>query len=579
VNSLKAVECPLGEAGSTSCLTVIRSPRAGGQKEACAQIAKGCNFSFLKVSPQMNLLRRSTSFGYLLACIGTVAVAAFRLAIGDLAGDQIWLLPFLLSVMIAARYGGFGPGVLATVLGAIASVLLFVKERQLGFLGNASDKVRLGVFLFMGTLTSYLWTALLSARARAEVNALKALGKQQELELADQHKNDFLATLAHEIRNPLAAIQNGLSLLRLADLPDSLHLSTCAMERQLSVITRLTSDLFDLSSISRGKLRLKTEPIDLIGLVMSAVDTMRPALESRKHTLEIDLPEQAVIVMGDAARLTQVFVNLLANAIKYTEDGGKIRIAGALDAGNAVMRVVDDGVGIPAEHLGRLFQLGEQVETNIERSDGGLGIGLAVVRRLIEMHGGSVKAFSDGPGHGCEFVVRLPIAKTIALAGGLAGVTEQHDLSREDGNPCCQFKSGVARIVVVDDHGSIAETCAAILRDRGFEAEFATDSNAAIQVINDFNPDIVLMDINMPRMNGFELARRIKSTEQRKNVAFLAITGGDVEREASRCAEAGFAGCFGKPLKIEDVCHMAAELTKDFRPSTDPAAILKDSLS
>ena len=513
----------------------------------------------------MNRLRRSTSFGYLLACIGTAAVAAFRLAIGDLAGDQIWLLPFLLSVMIAARYGGFGPGVLATVLGAIASVLLFVNERQLGFLGNASDKVRLGVFLIIGTLTSYLWTALLSARARAEANALEALGKQRDLELADRHKNDFLATLAHEIRNPLAAIQNGLSLLQLAGLPDSLRLSTCTMERQLSVITRLTDDLFDLSSISRGKMRLKNESIDLIGVVMSAIDTMRPALESRKHTLEIDLPEQAVMVMGDAARLTQVFVNLLANAIKYTEDGGKIRIAGALDAGNAVMRVVDDGVGIPAEHLGRLFQLGEQVETNIERSDGGLGIGLAVVRRLVEMHGGSVKAFSDGPGHGCEFVVRLPVAKTIALVDGVAGVTPQHDPTRGHGDSCCRCKSGVARIVVVDDHGSIAQTCAAILRDRGFEAESAKDGNSAVQIINYFKPDIVLVDINMPQINGYELARRIRSTEQGKNLMFLAMTGGDEEKEALRCAEAGFAGCFGKPLKIDDVCRMAADLTKDLR--------------
>ena len=269
--------------------------------------------------------------------------------------------------------------------------------------------------------------------------------------------------------------------------------------------------------------------------------------------------------MGDAPRLTQVFVNLLANAIKYTEDGGKIRIAGALDAGNAVMRVVDDGVGIPAEHLGRLFQLGEQVETNIERSDGGLGIGLAVVRRLVEMHGGSVNAFSDGPGHGCEFVVRLPIAKTIALVDGMAAVTPKHKPTRGHGDSSCRCKSGVARIVVVDDHGSIAQTCAAILRDRGFQAESATDGNSAVQLINVFKPDIVLVDINMPQINGYELARRIKTTEHGKNVTFLAMTGGDEEKEALRCAAAGFVGCLAKPLKIDDVCRMAADLTKDLR--------------
>jgi CheY-like chemotaxis protein len=329
------------------------------------------------------------------------------------------------------------------------------------------------------------------------------------------------------------------------------------LQRQAFALTSLTADLFDLSTISRGKMRLTMKLIDLREEVRSAIDTIRPALESHRHTLEVELPEQPLFVTADATRLTQVVVNLLTNSIKYTDDGGHIRISASIEQPHIVVRVIDNGIGISREHLPWLFELGEQVEKNIERSEGGLGIGLAVVRRLVEMHGGSAVATSDGSGHGCEFTVRLPIAKQHAGASGAVDASCSIDecACRCDRSHSIQLSA--PRILVVDDHGSIAKTCSAILRDYGCEARFATGGKSAIQIVRDFEPDIVLIDINMPAMNGYELAQRIKETPTGKNATLIAMTGAAGEREVRRCTEVGYASCLVKPLNIDDLRRIA----------------------
>ena len=354
-------------------------------------------------------VRRCTWTGCLIAVVGTGAMGAFRAAIGDVAGYDFPLLPFILSVMLSAYYGGLLPGLLATALGATIGVFVFFPPAWSFAVHDPADWLRLVIFLAEGTVISTLCGALLTARRRADVFALDAQDKQRQLEAKDRSKNEFLATLAHELRNPMGTIRTTLAAAQ-AERGSfaGRRWSDEIINRQVSQVCRLVDDLSELSRIGRGKLRLRKERIDLRDVVDRAVESTRHMIDGRGHHLEIVRPASAAPVNGDAARLTQVVSNLLANSAKYTPEKGHIRIA--VETGKEiVIRVTDDGLGIPAENLPHIFDLGEQVEGHFDRSEGGLGIGLSVVRRLVEAHGGTVNAVSDGPGRGCEFVVRLPL--------------------------------------------------------------------------------------------------------------------------------------------------------------------------
>jgi signal transduction histidine kinase len=352
---------------------------------------------------------RSASTGWLVAIGGTAAVAAFRSAIDGIVGDHVTLLPFVLSVTLSARCGGLKPGLLATFLGVGVAVFFFIPSSESFGLEEASDRVRLVVFLFLGVLISFLSDALITARRAAELNAEEANAKRCQLEEADRRKNEFLAALAHEIRNPLGTIRNAVNVAH-AKGNDVGVLAWVAgvVDRQSAILHRFASDLSDLTRISQGKVSLNVEPLQLAKVLDLAVESVQPMLDCRGHCFEMETPDEPVWVSGDLARLVQVVTNLLANSCKYTPDAGLIRLDLASETDGAVIRVRDNGLGIPPEFLGRIFHLGEQVDGHLQRSDGGLGIGLAVVRRLVEMHGGSVEAVSEGEGRGCEFVVRLP---------------------------------------------------------------------------------------------------------------------------------------------------------------------------
>jgi signal transduction histidine kinase/DNA-binding response OmpR family regulator len=366
----------------------------------------------------------------------------------------------------------------------------------------------------------------------------------REVQEADRRKNEFLAMLAHELRNPLAPIRNGIQLLRAAGGADPrVREVREMMDRQVQHLIRLVDDLLDLSRITRGKIRLQSGPIELGEALARALETCRPLIEERRHRLEVAVAPAPLRVEGDAVRLAQVVGNLLNNAAKYTEEGGDIRLSAEREGDEAVVRVRDSGMGIPAEMLGTVFELFTQVDRSLDRSQGGLGIGLTLVRQLVEMHGGRVEAHSDGPGRGSEFVLRLPLLRAEARSPA----------PKSNGSP---DPSGAAarasrKVLVVDDNRDAAESLGLLLQVSGHDVRVCHDGASALQAAEDYGPDAVLLDIGLPGMDGYEIARRLRAVPATRGALLIALTGYGQAEDQRRAREAGFDHHLIKPADLE----------------------------
>jgi two-component system CheB/CheR fusion protein len=379
-----------------------------------------------------------------------------------------------------------------------------------------------GVSGYLGTVTD------ISGRKQAE----------QSLREADRRKDEFLAMLAHELRNPLAPIRNAVHVLKLLGPADpNLRRAGDMIERQVRHLARLVDDLLDVSRITRGKIQLQKEKLDLATVVARAVEESRPLIDARGHRLRVTLPPQPVWLVGDATRLVQVLANLLNNAAKYTEEGRDIGLMVEHGQGEAVVRVRDTGLGIPADLLPRVFDLFTQGDRSLARSEGGLGVGLTVVRSLVEMHGGSVSAHSDGPGTGSEFVVRLP-----ALRVKAASPEDDGEAQRAAAPP-----SPSRRVLVVDDNHDTADSLAVLLKVGGHQVRTAHDGPAALEEAASFRPEVVLLDIGLPRMDGYEVARRLREEVGLRGALLVAVTGYGQEEDRRRAEEAGFQVHLVKP--------------------------------
>lgn len=377
----------------------------------------------------------------------------------------------------------------------------------------------------------------------------------EALQQADRRKDTFLALLAHELRNPLAPLRNGLEVLRLADHdPAARRGAREMMDRQLLHLIRLVDDLLDISRITSEKMTLRRSRVLLSDVVHSAVETARPLIDEAGHELIVSLPDDPIHLDADLTRLAQVFGNLLTNSAKYTPPGGVIRLDATLEGGEAVVSVRDTGIGIPASALPDIFDMFSQVGRSVERHTGGLGIGLALVRGLVEMHGGAVEAHSDGPGQGTQFTVRLRALRA----------------SNSDGRPLESPHPIVAatpasrkfRVLVVDDNRDSADSLALMLRMFGNDVMAAYDGDEALETAQSFHPEVMLLDLGMPRVNGYETARLIRQRPGGKNITLIAQTGWGQEADLRRTAEAGFDRHLVKPVDPSALMSLLTELRR-----------------
>jgi signal transduction histidine kinase/DNA-binding response OmpR family regulator len=371
----------------------------------------------------------------------------------------------------------------------------------------------------------------------------------REVQEADRRKNEFLAMLAHELRNPLAPIRNAVHILRACG-PDPTRLPGVRdmIERQVEHLVRLVDDLLDVSRITGGKIRLQMERVEMADVVAHALETSRPLLDARRHQLTVSPPSEPLPVHGDPVRLAQVLGNLLNNAAKYTEEGGRVWLSAAREGSAIVLRVRDTGVGIPPEMLASIFDLFTQVDRSLDRSQGGLGIGLTLVRRLVEMHGGSVQASSPGPGQGSEFVVRLPaLVKQHAIQTPSNGQSEHPVFCRR-------------RILIVDDNVDAAESLMLVLQRQGHDVRAAQSGQTALKTAADFAPQVVLLDLGLPGMDGFEVARRLRQKADAEPPLLLALTGYGRDEDRRRSREVGFDQHLIKPVDLDLLAALMAGL-------------------
>jgi PAS domain S-box-containing protein len=366
----------------------------------------------------------------------------------------------------------------------------------------------------------------------------------------DRRKDEFLATLAHELRNPLAPMNNGLQLMRLAaSNPATLEHARAMMERQLQQMKRLVDDLMDVSRISRNKLELRKEFVELATVVNRATETSRPLIEAAEQELLVSLPTEPVLIDGDPVRLAQAFSNLLNNASKYSEKGSQIWFQAAQAGDEIVVRVRDTGIGIPADKLPNIFDIFMQVDRSLERSQGGLGIGLTLVRQLVQMHGGSVEVLSDGPGRGSEFVVRLPVVIVAKPDGQNKSEIKTNERATE-----------ARRILIADDNRDSADSLAMLLEMLGHEVSLAHDGLEALETAKSSKPELIFMDLGMPRMNGYDAARLIRNAPECNGVVLVALTGWGQEEDRRRSLEAGFDHHIVKPIDFAVVEKLITDL-------------------
>jgi PAS domain S-box-containing protein len=368
---------------------------------------------------------------------------------------------------------------------------------------------------------------------------------QLQLQEANRRKDEFIATLSHELRNPLAPIENSIEILRLGNhvAPDSTYLLEI-MERQVGNLIRLVDDLLEISRISRGKIQLHKEVVDISEAVESAVETSGPSIDAAGHHLSVVLPSKPLRANVDPLRISQVVANLLTNAAKYTPGGGTIELTVRQEGQNVLISVKDTGIGISQEMLPRVFEMFVQTDREHKQAHGGLGIGLALAKNLVEMHGGKIEARSDGLGQGSEFLVRLPLGEAAQLA-------PPQNVQLKNASP-----SPKRKILVVDDNADAAQSVGMLLKIMGSDVEIALSGRSAIDLLESYHPQLLLLDLGMPEMSGYEVAERIRRRPEFDDVKLVALTGWGQDEDRRRTKEAGFDAHFVKPLSLDQLRNL-----------------------
>ena len=388
---------------------------------------------------------------------------------------------------------------------------------------------------------------LRSALLALQTSQAELARQAEQLRESGRRKDEFLATLAHELRNPLAPIQTGLDLLARSRDPGKVDHALGVMHRQLGHMVRLIDDLLDVSRITQGRLELKRSRVALGEMLETAVEASRPSVERRKHTLELDVADPQLAFDADLTRLSQVVSNLLNNAAKYTPAGGSIKLCARQEGEMGVIQVRDNGIGIPAQHLEHVFEMFSQVNRSTEGSRGGLGIGLALVRSLVELHGGTVSAKSEGAGKGSTFTVKLPLA-----AGQSRGVPSERAAPHRPRDK--------RRVLVVDDNDDAADLLSLMLEQAEYDTTKASDGPSALAAVESWTPDVVILDIGLPGMSGYDVARALRRHQHGGELELIALTGWGSQEDKQRAMDAGFDVHLTKPVDAEKLYGALAQL-------------------
>jgi signal transduction histidine kinase/ActR/RegA family two-component response regulator len=517
--------------------------------------------------------RRSVGWAYLIAVLGTGLVLATFASTSGVMRTPIATFVFLLAVLAAGVAGGWKPGFLTTGLCSVGVIFFLLPPYYTFRVSKLTDVARLLAYIVAGLAISLLCESLKRAWARIEERQNRLVEEiaerrkaVEQLREADRRKDEFLATLAHELRNPLAPLSNAVQLWSLLE-NNAAEMAglRLMMKRQLDQMTRLIDDLLDVSRINRGKISLRTTQVDLSTVVSEAIDSLKSLTELGGHRLSLTSPSERLSVQGDAIRLSQVFGNVLHNAIKFTPAGGLIAVNVERVGHDAVVTIRDTGCGIPEPMLARIFEMFQQVDQSLGRAHGGLGIGLTLVKRLVELHGGMIQAHSDGPGQGSEFAITLP---------ALNAAGDRSDNPQTAGESPSRSKLPRQRILVVDDVQESAETLALLLRAIGQDVSTVHDGRSALAWAVEHKPDLIFLDIAMPGMDGYEVARRIRGTAGLEELVLVALTGYGQEDDRRRASEAGFNYHLTKPTSVEALSDVLSK-----RRNPLPAAALAPQMT
>jgi signal transduction histidine kinase/CheY-like chemotaxis protein len=499
-------------------------------------------------------------FSYFFALSASAIAVLVRLQTQWLFENSTFL-PMFMAILASAWLGGLRPGLLATAVSAVAADWFLLDPIGSLWLGGDMQAIQLGLFCGMGAAMSLACQWLHNARVRTttlseDVSQLQRMEENlrrlaADLSEADRRKDRFLATLSHELRNPLAPIRNSLELIkRSGNDPATADIARAAMERQLLQMVRLVDDLLDVSRITRDKLELRRSIVPLKTVLDNAVEAALPAITEHRHRLTVQLPPHPVWLSVDPARAAQVFSNLLNNAAKYTDEGGHLQLIARTDGEEAIVSVIDNGIGVPPQQVSQVLEMFGQVDNSLERSEGGLGIGLSLAKRLVEMHNGRIDLRAGPDGAGTEVEVRLPT------------MTPPVGAPVESPKPVASAEQRRRRVLVVDDNHDSARTLAMVLDVMGHETCVANDGLEAVRVAATFLPDIVLLDIGMPRLNGYEACRQIRAQSWACGVVMIAVTGWGHDDDRRRSRQAGFDLHLVKPLDPVEV----ERLIRGFEP-------------
>lgn len=472
-----------------------------------------------------------------------LAAIFLRWSLDPWIGVGVPYITLFAAAAISVWIGGWAPAALSTMLGYFIANTLFIEPRGSVTFLQTADVLQFVVFVVGCSLIIVLGETMRRARDRYRTSEAALKERAAELQRADSNKSQFLALLAHELRNPMAPLRTGLAILRLSPDSQAAVRTREMMERQIDNLTRLIDDLLDVSRIDRGKLELHIERVSVDEVVRAAIETALPGIEEKKHGFKAHYAGRPLFIEADPVRLGQVLTNLLNNAAKFTPPGGCIELKLSKEGPDVVITVTDTGIGLTPEHLEAVFDMFVQIDP--DRTAGGLGLGLTLVRSIVERHGGSVQARSAGAGRGAEFMVRLPLADAPPVAA-------------EPATAISKPAAAGRRILIADDNTDAAATIAELLRHEGHRVETAHDGAAALQIARSLRPDVAFIDLNMPVMDGYELARRLQPDESGRSIKLIAVTGMGQAADIERTKAAGFDIHLTKPADPDLVLRIAA---------------------